>query len=86
MWPRPRVGQWIKLKKNGRVVEVVVVRSAREVLKTMTETSAMMMGPTQQAIYGMHWLEVYYEAEYIAPGPTIGKATPNDVEAILDLS
>lgn len=85
MYPRPRVGQRVKLRKGGgKVVEIVTVRRARDVLKGMQEHQAMMMGPSMQALYGVHWMEVYYEAEAIVPGvPRILRVTPVDIESIL---
>lgn len=87
MYPRPRVGQRVKLK-TGRVVEIVTVRRAREVLSVMTEVEAMAMGPTMQALYGRHWLEVFFRAEAMVPGtarrqPSIMNVEPVDIESIL---
>lgn len=70
--------------RSGKVLEIITVRKARDVLKGMQEVEAMMMGPKMQALYGKHWLEIYYEAEAIRPGvPRIVKVTPVDVEEIL---
>lgn len=83
MWPRPRVGQSVKLR-NGKVAEVLTVRKARDVLKGMTELAATLMGPKQQALYGKYWLEIYYEAEVAGPGGMgIAVVTPSQVESIL---
>ena len=83
MYPRPRVGQRVRLK-NGRLVEILAVRRAREVLSTLQEHQAMMLGPKMQALYGRHWLEVYFEAEAIVPGvPRILKVEPVDIDRIL---
>ena len=83
-WPRPRVGQRLKLR-SGRVVEVVLVRTARDVLRGMTELEAVLMGPKNAALYGIHWLEIYYEVE-VRPPNSVDMFTvrPNDVESILD--
>lgn len=83
MWPRPRVGQRVKLH-NGKVAEVLTLRKARDVLKGMTELDATLMGPKQQALYGKYWLEIYYEAEIMGPGAMgIAVVTPSQVESIL---
>jgi hypothetical protein len=85
MWPRPRVGQWVKLKKNGKHAEVIQVTKARDVLKMMTEMQALLLGPRNQALYGIHWLDIYYEAIVMVPGSMMQQTvTPNDVEEIVD--
>ena len=84
MWPRPRVGQHVKLK-NGKVAQIVTVRKARDVLNTKTEVEAMLMGPTCKAIFGSEWLDIYYEASVILPGENdVRWVTPTDVESIVD--
>lgn len=83
MYPRPRVGQRVKLK-SGRVVEIISVRRARDVLGSLQEHEAMILGPRMQALYGKHWLEVYFEAEAIVPGvPRILKIEPANIETII---
>lgn len=83
MYPKPRVGQRVKLR-SGKVLEIITVRKARDVLKGMQEIDAVVMGPRMQALYGRHWLDVYYEAEAMRPGiPAIVKVTPVDVEEIV---
>lgn len=85
MYPRPRVGQWVKLKKNGRSAEVITVLKARDVLKGMTEMQALLLGPRCQALYGVFWLDIYYEAVVRVPGAMMQQTiTPVDVEAIVD--
>lgn len=78
------MGQKLRLR-NGRIVEVIVVRKARDLLREMTELQATLMGSKNSALYGIHWLDIYYEAEVRVPN-AVGTATvtPNDVEAILD--
>lgn len=83
MYPKPRVGQVVKLR-NGKMVEIITVRRARDVLKGMREVEAMMVGPRMQALYGRHWLEIYFEAEGMVPGvPKILKVTPVDIEPVI---
>jgi len=85
MWPRPRIGQCVRLKKNGKVAEVITVTKARDVLKGMTEMNALLMGPRCQALYGIHWLDIYYEAIVQVPGTMIQQTvTPIDVEEIVE--
>jgi hypothetical protein len=85
MYPRPRVGQYVKLKKNGRVAEVVTLSKARDVLKGMTEMQALLLGPRCQALYGIHWLEIYYEAVVRVPGMMMQQTVrPTDIEAVVD--
>lgn len=81
MYPRPRVGQKVKLR-TGKVVEIITVRKAREVISLMTETEAMMLGPTMQARYGKHWLEVFFRAEALYMGRIVN-VEPIDIESIL---
>jgi len=86
MWPRPHIGQSVKLK-NGKIAEVVTVTKARDVLKSMTEMHAMLLGPKCQALYGMHWLDIYYEAVVMVPGTMMQQTiTPVDVEEIVETS
>lgn len=83
-WPRPRIGQKVRLR-NGRIGEVISVRTARDVLRTMTEDDALAMGPRTAALYGANWLEIYYEADVRPPNSmNMYTVRPNDVEAILD--
>jgi hypothetical protein len=85
MWPRPRIGQHVRLKKNGRVAEVVMVTKARDVLKSMTEMEALLLGPRCQALYGIHWLDIYYEAIVMVPGTMMQQTIkPTDVDAIVE--
>jgi hypothetical protein len=78
------VGQKLRLR-NGKIVEVIVVRTARDVLRNMTEMEAILMGPKNSALYGVNWLDIYYEAEVRVPNTVaIAMVTPNDVEVILD--
>lgn len=81
-WPRPRVGQYVILR-SGKVGEVVTVRKARDVLRGMNEVEAMLLGPKSQALYGVGWMDVYYEAD-VRIGHDLRKVTPSDVERILD--
>lgn len=84
MYPKPRVGQRLKTRK-GKLLEVVIVRSAREVLKGMREEQAIMVGPRMQALYGKHWVDVYFEAECVAVGsPQVVTVSPMDIAEIFD--
>ena len=80
-WPRLRVGEQVRLRRDGQVVEVITVRRARDVLRELTEMQAILMGPKNQALYGVNWLDIYYEAQVRLPGGggTI-MVTPTDVE------
>lgn len=83
-WPRPRVGQKVRLR-SGRLVEVILVRTARDVLRGMTEDQAVELGPRTAALYGANWLDVYYEAEVRGiNGINTHIVRPNEVETILD--
>lgn len=86
IWPRPRVGDHIRLK-NGKVVEVITIQAARDVLKSKTEMEAELMGPQLRAIYGDWWIEVYYEAMVAdLNGYNVGIVNPQDVSCIEDTS
>lgn len=85
MWPRPRVGQFVKLRKNGTLAEVIIVTKARDVLKSKTELQALLLGPKCQALYGVQWLDVYYEAIVRIPGTASQfTVTPVDIDGIVD--
>jgi hypothetical protein len=64
MYPRPRVGQRVQLR-NGKIAEVINVRKARDVIRLKNEVEAVLMGQRYRAIFGIHWLDVYYEADAI---------------------
>lgn len=84
MYPRPRVGQHVRTRKQKRY-EVIAVRSARDVLRGMMENQAHGVGPTMEAKYGKGWLDTYFEAECIAVGsPRVVVLTPMDIEEIMD--
>lgn len=80
-WPRPRVGERVRLT-NGKVGEVVIVRGANAVLKSMAEVEAMRFGPDTQASYGPHWMTIYYQADVIIDG-AIRQVEPKFVDAVL---
>jgi len=82
-WPRVRVGQRVRLLKNGAEGEVVGVRQARDVLRTMTEMDAIMLGPKCQALYGSRWLDVYYEADVRLGEGALVTVGPNGIELVL---
>lgn len=85
-WPRPRIGQFVRLRKNGKLAEVVLVQKARDVLRGMTELDAILLSPKCQALYGVHWLEIYYEAQVRLEGTeTMITVTPNEVEQVIDV-
>lgn len=81
-WPRPSVGQHVRLH-TGVVVEVVMVRGAIAVLKTLTETVAYALTSRGRATYGKNWLDVYYVADVIARSGTYGQVEPSQVKEIL---
>lgn len=80
-WPRPRIGQRIKLR-NGRIGEVVSVRSARDILKMKTEVQALMMISSMKPSFGVFWAEVFYEADLYLRGRMI-TITTREVDEIL---
>jgi hypothetical protein len=83
-WPKVRVGQRVRLRKNGAVGEVVGVRRARDVLRCLTELQAILLGPKCQALYGSGWLEIYYEADVrVGDSLVVSAITPNDIEQVL---
>jgi hypothetical protein len=46
---------------------------------------ALLLGPRCQALYGIHWLEIYYEAVVRVPGMMMQQTVrPTDIEAIVD--
>ena len=81
-WPRPRIGERVKLWNTKHIGEVVSVRGARDVLRLMKEVQAMRFGPDTQATYGPHWMDIYYQAD-IRIGDQIRTVEPHDVEAVL---
>ena len=86
MYPRPRVGQMVKLRSSGKFAEVIFVRRARQVLKGMQEVPAGMLGAQARASYGKFWLEVYYEAECKLMGThRLITVRPLDVAEIRDM-
>lgn len=82
-WPRVRVGQRVRLLKNGADGEVVGVRLARDVLRTMTEMDAILLGPKCQALYGVGWIDIYYEADVRLGEGALVTVGPNGIERVL---
>jgi len=81
-WPRPRIGERVRLRDTEHIGEVVSVRGAREVLKLMKEVEAMRFGPDAQATYGPHWMEIYYRADVMVRN-RLRTVEPRDVKAVL---
>jgi hypothetical protein len=81
-WPRPRIGERVKLWNTEHLGEVVSVRGASAVLSTMREIQAMRFGPDVQATYGPHWKEIYYQADVIIHNQ-LRTVEPREVEKIL---
>ena len=81
-WPRPRVGERVKLWSTKHIGEVISVRSAGQVLTLMKEVQAMRFGPDSQATYGPHWMEIYYQADVLVRDK-IKMVEPRDVESVL---
>ena len=81
--PRPRIGQRVKLRKTGRIAEVIGVRKARDVIRFKNEVEALMMASRLQASFGSFWIEVYYEADIII-GDVMTTVNTIDVEEVLD--
>lgn len=82
--PRPRIGQRLKLRKGGKIVEVIGVRNARAILRLKNEVEALLMGPRLQAAFGSYWIEVYYEADVVVGDSAMITVNTMDVEAVLD--
>lgn len=81
-WPRPRVGERVKLHERGQVGDVASVRGAKTVLRSMREIQALRFGPEQQATYGPHWMEIYYQADVYVRGK-LRVVEPRDVAEVL---
>lgn len=83
-WPRVRVGQRVRLRGKEALYQVVGVRRARDVLRGLDELSAMLLGPKCRALYGVNWLEIYYEADVRIGETAVVTVTPNNVEQVFD--
>jgi hypothetical protein len=81
-WTCPRVGQYVRLN-SGAVGEVILVRKAREILRTMTEGGALWLVANAKASYGQNWIDTYYEADIIVGG-MLTTITPRQVAAIVN--
>lgn len=81
-WPRPRIGERVKLWNTKHIGEVISVRSASQVLTLMKEVVAMRFGPDSAATYGPHWMEIYYQADVMVQNK-LRTVEPRDVEAVL---
>lgn len=82
-WIAPRVGEKVKLR-DGRTVEVTLVRRCNDVLRLLTEDKAKMLGAQLMATYGFEWQSIYYEANAFGPRNKALTFRPNDVVEILD--
>lgn len=80
-WPRPRVGERVRLR-NGKIAEVLSVRGAIAIIKTMTDMQALQFWPMIQATYGPKWKQVYYQADIMVDG-ILRQIEPRDVEEVL---
>ena len=81
-WPKPRIGERVKLWNSDHICEVVSVRSASDVLSTMREIQAIRFGPDVQATYGPYWMDIYYQADIRYIHNTIRTVEPREVEKI----
>jgi hypothetical protein len=81
MWPRPRVGQKVKLR-NGKVAEVIQVRAARDVLKSLNEVQAILARSKMSASLGTHWLDIYYEADVTIRGTAMSIKTISTMDVV----
>jgi len=81
-WPRPRIGERVRLRSDKKVYEVITVRGAKDILRTMDELQAMRFRPNVQSRYGKNWLSVYYRIEIRRHG-VLEAVEPNDVEEVL---
>jgi hypothetical protein len=69
--------------RNGKTVEVVMVRKCNDVLRSKDEVEAKMTGATLKATYGPRWQSIYYEADAFCDTKLLS-FQPNDVIEILD--
>lgn len=81
-WPKPRVGERVKLHNTKHIGEVVAVRGASDVLRSMREVRAMRFGPDCQATYGPYWMDIYYQADIVIQ-KKMKTIEPRDVEKVL---
>lgn len=81
-WPCPRVGQYVQLL-SGALCEVILVRKARDILRSMDDGGALRMATNAKAAYGKNWLDIYYEADVISPGGAFMTVSPHQVSAII---
>lgn len=81
-YPRPRVGQRVRLY-DGRVATVVAVLKANAVLKMMTEVEAIALATAAQARFGQNWREVYYHADVMYLSGTVDMIDTSKVREVL---
>jgi hypothetical protein len=81
-WPRPRVGERVRLHERDQVADVAAVRGATIVLRSMKEIQALRFGPEQAAAYGPHWMKIYYQADVYVRGK-LRVVEPRDVAEVL---
>lgn len=68
---------------NDTIGEVVSVRRANDILRTMKEGEAFNFGAKMRATYGASWRSFFYELD-VAVGQMLVSARPNDVLEVLD--
>lgn len=82
-FPRPRVGQSVKLH-DGRVAKVVNVFMANSVLKMMKESQAIGLATRAQARFGENWRDVYYQADVMYPSGAMDIIDTAEVAEVFD--
>lgn len=84
-YPRPKVGQHVKLH-TGQMAVVLAVYKANAVLKMMSEIGAIALASRAQARFGHKWRDVYYQADVMYPSGTMDIIDTSKVESIFDPS
>lgn len=83
-YPRPKVGQYVRLH-NGATAVVVTVYKANSVLKMMSEVEAIALASRAQSRFGHKWRDVYYHADILYSGGTMDVIDTSRVKDVLDL-
>ena len=64
-WKKLHTGDQVRLYNTDHVGEVVGVRMARDLLLCMNEIEAMRFGLYCRSLYGVNWMQIYYEADVV---------------------
>lgn len=81
-WISVRIGYVVRLI-SGHEVTIVSMTKARDILRMSTEVGAITMSARLQAIYGVNWVDVYFEAEGMTEDNRMIKVTPVDIDSIV---